>query len=582
MASSGLIDRARGALLGLAVGDALGGPLEFLSPVEIHSRHGGPVDDYVGGGWLALKPGHGTDDTAMALALARSAATTIGYDPGRALAAYLDWFRTGPPDVGHTIRAALEDALVGISTAEATEAFQRRTGKSAGNGSLMRVAPIALRHLEDPARRAVAARADSKLTHYDDHAAEACVWLCDVIATLLAGAPPAELMPPGSLESHWVIAREDALLEANGARAGYVGTALGIASVALRTFNSFEEGLVWAVNLGGDADTNGAVAGALLGARFGKSAIPERWLERLAVREEATALAERLVSLAQSGGRRPGRARSGVRTGASGTAGARLNAALEPYATRLRHDPKARLAAEATIAASGVFREGSMLVSNVPDRDALYLLERPYFYDGLEPDREVEICEHVRLVLDLDSSRCVGFWVGGLSEFDFEAPENRAVWTGPRFDVPALGIEEGTIGLIAATARLTLGSLRTPDRVLFDAAVQTKNRAEALELWQACLAEGNELARFAVGYTLVELGRAEEAHEHLKRYSAYARRNAWAWCWLGQACEALADWEGAEYAYRQALDAAAAGSFDTDAADRLAGLLPRLACLRRD
>jgi predicted Zn-dependent protease len=99
-------------------------------------------------------------------------------------------------------------------------------------------------------------------------------------------------------------------------------------------------------------------------------------------------------------------------------------------------------------------------------------------------------------------------------------------------------------------------------------------------LWQACLAEGNELARYALGYTLLDLDRPREAHEQLKRYSALVRRNAWAWCYLGQACERLDDWEGAEYAYRQALEATAAGSFDTEAGDRLAALLSRLARLR--
>ena len=79
--SNGVLDRAVGTLLGLAVGDALGGPLEFLSADEIRARHGAPVRDYVGGGWLSLQPGHGTDDTAMMLALARAAATSVGYDP---------------------------------------------------------------------------------------------------------------------------------------------------------------------------------------------------------------------------------------------------------------------------------------------------------------------------------------------------------------------------------------------------------------------------------------------------------------------------------------------------------------------
>lgn len=578
--SASVVDRARGVLLGLVVGDALGGPLEFLSDAEIRARYGGRVDEYVGAGWLSLSPGEGTDDTAMAMALARSAATRVGYDPDRALRAYLEWFRTDPPDVGATIRAALEGVEAGLSASAATEELHRRTRKSAGNGSLMRVAPIALRHLWESERRASSARADSKLTHYDDHAAEACAWLCEAIAALVEGVDPAELAAPAAHEREWAISREAAGAAAQGASAGYVGTALGVGSAAVRTATSFEDGLVWAVNLGGDADTDGAVAGALLGARFGEGGIPSRWLERLGVRDEAAALAERLVTLAQREIARANPTQTRRRSSSSPDASARLKAALKPFAGRLEHDPDAKLGAEAAIAASGAFREGGLFVSHVPERDALYVLERGYVDDGLEEERKVEICENVWLALDLEGEECVGFILGPLSEFDFEAPENAAVWTGPRFDVPALGVEHGTVGLVAATARLVLGDLRTPDRVLFEAAVRAEDPNEALALWEACLEEGNELARYAVGYTLLTLGRPQEAHEQLKRYSALVRRNAWAWCYLGQTCEQLDDFEGAEYAYRQALGATAAGSFETEAADFLAALLDRLARTR--
>ncbi len=568
------IDRARGTLLGLAVGDALGGPLESLSPLEIEARHGS-VRDMIGGGWLGLAPGQGTDDTAMALALARSLATSVGFDAGRVLAAYLEWFETNPSDVGKTVRAALTAARESGSVS-AVEEVHHATGTSASNDSLMRIAPVALRYLRQPGVRGLSARADSKLTHHDERAGDACAWLCEALAVLIVGAEPAELSAPAALEHAWS-SPEAAALMAGGDAAGDAGTALAVASVAVRTSASFEEGLIWAVNLGGDADTNGAVAGALLGARFGAQAIPERWLEPLAARDQASALADRLIDLAdrqvsEASGRSPG-----SRAGAVSDPAAMLKAALEPFAGRLAHDPESRVAAEAAIAASGAFRAGGLLVSNVPSRDVLYVLERGYCEDGLEPQRQIEICQHVSLILDLDGRECVGFSFGDLSGFDFEAPANHMVWTGPRFDVPALGIEQGTVGLIAATARLVLADLRTPDRVLFDAAVHTPDPTEALELWDACLAEGNELARYALGYTLLKLGRAREAHEQLRRYSALVRENAWAWCYLGQASEDLDDLEGAEYAYRQALEATAAGSFETDAAPRLAALLARIA-----
>jgi ADP-ribosyl-[dinitrogen reductase] hydrolase len=569
------LDRARGVMLGLAVGDALGGPVEFLSREEILARHGGPVDTFVGGGWLGLKPGDGTDDTAMALALARSVATMTGFDPSRTLAAYLGWFRTDPTDVGNTIRAVLAAVRDGESSAAATESFHRETGRSAGNGTLMRTAPLALRYLRQPDGRRAAARADSKLTHYDDHAADACAWLCDVVAALIDGVDPGELAAPPSLASEWDRSREDAALSACGPDAGYVGTALSIASAALCTAESFEHGVIWAANLGGDADTNAAIVGALLGARFGADAIPHRWLDGLAARDEASQLAERLVDLALRSGPAAGGAAGQGRDKAVRHPDAKLRAALARFSGRLEDDPEARLAAEAAIAESAAFRHGSMLVSNVPERDMLYVLERDYCEDGIEPERVIDICEQAAILLDPAGARCIGFVVRGLSEFDFEGMANAAVWSGPRFDVPALGIRQGTVGLVAATTRLVLGDLRTPDRVLFDAAVNARDREEALTLWQACLDEGNELARYALGYTQLELGRPREAHDQLKRYSVLVPRNAWAWCYLGQACEQLEDWEGAEYAYRQSLTATEGGSFDTDAAGRLTSLLVR-------
>src|SRR5436305_8185076 len=115
-----------------------------------------------------------------------------------------------------------------------------------------------------------------------------------MIAALIQGDDPAELAPPSGLEQEWAISREAAAEAASGPAIGYVGTALGVGSAALRNAACFEDGLIWAVNLGGDADTNGAVAGALLGARFGASQIPSRWLDGLVAREGAATVAERL------------------------------------------------------------------------------------------------------------------------------------------------------------------------------------------------------------------------------------------------------------------------------------------------
>ncbi len=297
-----VVARARGALIGLAVGDALGGPLEFTSPAEARARHGGRVTEMVGGGWLHLRPGQTTDDTAMALALARSLDECGTYDEADALKRYLAWRASSPPDIGITVAAVLGAAAAGEPPRVAAERFHRESGgRSAGNGSLMRIAPVAVRFAREPDAMADVARRESTLLHFDPLAADACEWFCARLAGLLLDGP--EAASPASDGFDPRIGETVALdRAAAGARAeplgGFVLAALGVAAAAVASAESFEEALVWAINLGGDADTNGAIAGALLGARFGEDAIPERWRSVVEEADELGALAERLVAAA--------------------------------------------------------------------------------------------------------------------------------------------------------------------------------------------------------------------------------------------------------------------------------------------
>ncbi len=296
MTDEAVLDRARGCLLGLAVGDALGGPVEWLSAEEIERKHAGPLRELVGGGWLDLRPGQVTDDTDMALALARSLDEAGGYDSDVAMRHYLAWFDTNPPDVGNTIGAVLGQIKRGVPAAEAAlRVHDSSGGKSAGNGSLMRCAPLAVRFQADPLALLDAAAADSGLTHHDPLAAEACVFLTTMLAARIAGrtlleAPARDPRLIEALNSDPPDAARRACKEV-----GFVLTALAVARCADKRAYDFESGLTWAVNLGGDADTNGAVAGALLGARFGVQAIPARWLERLEPRQELVRLADALA-----------------------------------------------------------------------------------------------------------------------------------------------------------------------------------------------------------------------------------------------------------------------------------------------
>lgn len=296
--SAAITDRARGTLLGLAVGDALGGPVEWLSADEIARKHDGRLTEMTGGGWLHLRPGQVTDDTEMALCLSRALVGAGDYDSEAALRQYVDWYRSGPADVGNTISSVLQAVDRGEDARQAAHRFHERSGgKSAGNGSLMRVAPLALRYHDDLFALAEAARSDSALTHYDALAAEACAAYTTLLATAISGHELLEI----PVQAERVLAALNAdrrdVARRVGEQVGFVLTALAVGVCAWRTAVSFEEGLAWAVNLGGDADTNGAVAGALLGAREGMAAIPERWLEPLEGRRELLELADLLAGL---------------------------------------------------------------------------------------------------------------------------------------------------------------------------------------------------------------------------------------------------------------------------------------------
>ncbi|HOX46186.1 MAG TPA: ADP-ribosylglycohydrolase family protein [Myxococcota bacterium] len=298
------LERGRGAWLGLAVGDALGAPVEFLTAEAVAARHGRLREMVAGGVW---RKGEWTDDTALAIAAAHAYGQPGG--PGFALEAagqaMLRWFASEPKDVGNLTRLALGlMARGGLPAAEAgAEAARRRPG-SAGNGSLMRAAPTGLVRQPGDARLAEESRALSRVTHADSRCTEACVAFNAALSALVhAGAGPrvalasareavAGLQPEVEAVVAGVLAGAPPL-HARGS-IGFVLLCLEVGLTALRDAPSFEQGLVEVVNLGGDSDTNGAVAGALLGARFGLAAIPARWLDALLGRDELEAAWARL------------------------------------------------------------------------------------------------------------------------------------------------------------------------------------------------------------------------------------------------------------------------------------------------
>jgi len=288
-------DRARGVMLGLAVGDALGAALEWNHPDQIIARYGGPLRDMVASRVWSL--GEWTDDTAMAIELAESLAERGGYDEDDVLARYLVWARSSPKDIGATVSHALARSRTPADArAAAAEYHQRSQGHSAGNGSLMRTAPIAIRYRDDAGAIDRISRRESSLTHHDPLAGDACALLNLTIGALIRDQrPPRSTSRVGQVAAEAPEQSADDLAGPVQRQIGFVLTALRVAFWAAMRAETFEQAVVDAANLGGDADTNAAVTGALAGARFGASAIPQRWLEPLHAREHISGLATRLL-----------------------------------------------------------------------------------------------------------------------------------------------------------------------------------------------------------------------------------------------------------------------------------------------
>jgi ADP-ribosyl-[dinitrogen reductase] hydrolase len=270
-----LRDRAVAAYLGLAIGDALGATVEFMTPREIRDQYG-THRNIIGGGWLQLPKGRVTDDTEMSLALGRAILDQGRLDAPAIAEAFSDWMRSKPVDIGHTVRR-------GIS-------LYRRTGTTevpeheydAGNGACMRCLPIALYTLgAEPETVDQANRLQAHITHHNALSDLGTLSVIRLTQIALLG---------GSLDDLRALA--DALVAAEARFAfagerrqdnpgGYIVETLRAVFQALFSTDSFESALIEAVNRGGDADTTGAILGMIAGALYGFDALPRRWLKAL-------------------------------------------------------------------------------------------------------------------------------------------------------------------------------------------------------------------------------------------------------------------------------------------------------------
>ena len=301
-------DRFRGSLLGLAAGDALGTTLEFKAPGTFH-----PIDDMVGGGLLGLNPSEWTDDTSMALCLAASLIERGEFDAADQMRRYVRWWKEGYLsstgscfDIGNTVAYALSHFLdTGDPYSGSSDPY------SAGNGSLMRLAPVPMYFAGDVAEAIDRSADSSRTTHGAQEAVDACRYFACLLLGALQGVDKETLLsaaycPVEGLWERSPLAEKIAAIADGSFKhrdppdirgTGYVVDSLEAALWAFHRSRNFREGALLAINLGNDADTTGAIYGQIAGAHYGVEAIPAEWRENLTMTTEIASMADGLYNI---------------------------------------------------------------------------------------------------------------------------------------------------------------------------------------------------------------------------------------------------------------------------------------------
>lgn len=314
-------DKFKGCLIGLAAGDALGGPVEEIpkhpSPVQR------PIYEMIGGGYLNLLPGQITDDTEMALCIARSIAEKKYFDPEDIAKRFVHWFDDNMIGAGSTTRAAIKRLKEGFPWYEA--GYNQKGITLTGNGSVMRCAPVGMYDYKNITDLIKHSKEQSIITHPHQDCIDSSIFINSIIAYCLEnknGRDSYSSYNDGGLKYDAYdealtkmikIGSNDLLLAQYGAigsvlepdkylkqkLSGTVYDTVDSAVYCLLSTWTFEECILKAVNLGGDADTRGAMAGAMAGACYGETAIPEQWKEKLVDRNGKQIYSE-LCDLSQS------------------------------------------------------------------------------------------------------------------------------------------------------------------------------------------------------------------------------------------------------------------------------------------
>ena len=303
-----LRDRYRGALLGLAVGNALGLPVESWSKAEIRRRFPAGIRE-IDPAELNLP---WDDDLAQAVIIAEAILEHDTLDRGDLASRLTEWASSNGRGMGSQTRAVINALRHGMSPSEAARVvWEREGGSAAGNGAVMRCAPVAMRWRRDEARLRDETERSAQVTHHDPR----CGWSAYAVNLAIAGAlggrrtsidSVARALIDAEVGPHTVRAVRRAAvpslegLELDGSSIGFTLKAMQVGLWCLENGNDFEKTLLAVVNAGGDTDTNGAVAGAVLGAIHGAEAIPERWTRGISRAERLLSIADQLLERSEA------------------------------------------------------------------------------------------------------------------------------------------------------------------------------------------------------------------------------------------------------------------------------------------
>ncbi len=281
-------NRARAAFLGVAIGDALGATTEFMTVHEIQVKFG-VHQKIIGGGWLNLKPGRVTDDTEMSVYMARAILDADGWELATIADYFAQWMKSRPVDIGTTCARGIR-AYIHQGTLE-----MPRSEWAAGNGAVMRMAPVAIYTLADEQRLDSHALQQAHLTHNHPLSDAACLAVGRMVQHAILGAPLHRLraLADDLIRRH----PKFGFSQFRGNSSAYVVDTLQTVFHHLFSSTDFETCLTGVVNQGGDADTTGAIAGMIAGPLYGLEGLPRHWLKQLdaAVVMEVEELATRLV-----------------------------------------------------------------------------------------------------------------------------------------------------------------------------------------------------------------------------------------------------------------------------------------------